>query len=178
MNIYEVLSDDHKKVKQLLNDLVSLENSSFLRRTELVKKIRDEFIPHARAEEAVFYNTLRLVDESKSIARHGYMEHMEAEGLLRLLQTMDAFNTTWKPTAKKLKSIVDNHIFEEENETFLRAQELITEDDAVAMANTFSAMKPEIKEEGLMKTTLDMFANLMPPKFTERFRKFDAIPRE
>ncbi len=178
MNIYEALTADHLKVQGLLNELVSLEDKDFEKRTLLVKKIRDDLIPHSRAEEAVFYNTMRLVDESKVLAMHGYKEHLEAEGLLRLLQTMDKFDLTWKPTAKKLKSALEHHIKEEEGEMFPKAQELFTEDDAIAMAKTFKAMKPEIKEEGLMKTTLDMVANLMPPRFSERFRKYEAVPKQ
>jgi 5-formyltetrahydrofolate cyclo-ligase len=126
----------------------------------------------------VFYNTLRLIDESKPLAMHGYKDHMEAEGLLRLLQTMDKLDLAWKPTARKLKSALDKHIAEEENEIFQKARELFTETDAIAMAKTFKAMKSEIQAEGLMGTTLDMLANLMPPRFSDKFRKYDAVPKQ
>lgn len=173
MNIYKVLSDDHEKVKMLLTELIGLNDRDTERRTELIAEIRDELIPHARAEEAVFYNSLRMIDASKSIAMHGYAEHLEAEGLFRALQAMDKLDTTWKATAKKLKNALEEHIREEESEMFSAARQLFTEEEAVAMAETFEAMKPKIREEGLMKTTLDMVANLMPPRFSEKFKNFN-----
>ncbi len=173
MNIYKVLSDDHEKVRMLLTELVGLNDKDTERRSELIAEIRDELIPHVRAEEAVFYNSLRMIDASKSMAMHGYAEHLEAEGMFRALQAMDKLDTSWKSTAQKLKQSIEHHIREEENEMFNAAKQLFTEEEAVAMAETFEAMKPKIKEQGLMKTTLEMVANLMPPRFSEKFRSFD-----
>ncbi len=173
MNIYKVLSDDHEKLRMLLAELVELNDKATERRSELISEIRDELIPHARAEEAVFYNSLRMIEPTKSMGMHGYAEHLEAEGLFRALQAMDKLDTSWKATAQKLKQTIEHHIREEENEMFSAAKQLFTEEEAVAMAETFEAMKPKIKEEGLMKTTLDMVANLMPPRFSDKFRSFN-----
>jgi hypothetical protein len=38
-------------------------------------------------------------------------------------------------------------------------------------------MKPEVEEEGFLRTTLDMVANLMPPRFAASLRTFTFNPR-
>ena len=179
MNIYEALKKDHQKVKGLLKQLTSLRanTADSDKKSDLIEQIRDELIPHARAEEAVFYNSLRMLDASKNLAMHGYKEHAEAETLLRSLQAMDFLDTKWKATAAKLQEVLEHHIREEEGPMFTAAKQLFTDVEATAMAATFEAMKPEIKEEGLMKTTLEMAANLMPPRFSSKFRSFDITNR-
>lgn len=167
MRIYEALKQDHDKVKELLTRLVALPEGHTDKKTELLGQIRDELIPHARAEEAVFYNSLRLLDETKSLAMHGYREHMEAETLLRTLQAEDLVNMDWKSTALKLKEALEHHIEEEEGEMFQAAQQLFTEEEAEIINEAFQKMKPEVKEEGFMKNTLEMIKNMMPPRLTD-----------
>jgi hemerythrin superfamily protein len=177
MLIYEALKNDHEKVKTLLNDLVALEASNEDRRHSLIENIRDELIPHSRAEESVFYNSLRAIDSAKDIVMHGFEEHMEAETLLRSLQVADKIDLEWKATAQKLKKALEHHIQEEEGKIFNVAQQLFTKEEAEMMAEAFEQLKPEVKEEGFLRTTLDMVANLMPPRFAASLRTFTLNPR-
>src|SRR5687768_4755652 len=110
MLIYDVLKKDHEKVKQLLERLVHSADADDTTRANLITQIRDELIPHARAEERVFYNSLRSIDQAKDLVRHGYQEHMEAESLLRMLQVQDKVNMDWSTNAKKLRDAVLHHI--------------------------------------------------------------------
>ena len=168
MLIYEVLKKDHEKVKSLLNQLLMLDENS-KNRKDLINEIKGELIPHARAEEAVFYNSLRSMNEAKDIVMHGYQEHVEAEGMLRLLQAKDIIDADWKATARKLKEALEHHISEEEGKIFNVAKQLFTDEEAKQIAQAFEKMKPDIKEEGFMGTTLDLVKNLMPPRFTKSF---------
>ncbi len=169
MLIYDALKNDHNEVKQLLNQLVSLPENDENRHGPLIEKIRDALIPHSRAEEAVFYNSLRAVDMSKKIALHGYVEHMQAETLLRTLQVKGKIDADWLSTAKELKASLEHHIAEEESEMFVAGRALFTNEEAQAMATAFEKMKPEIREEGIMGTTIEMIKNLMPPRLTDAF---------
>ncbi|MES2855526.1 MAG: hemerythrin domain-containing protein [Bdellovibrionota bacterium] len=172
MQIYEALKKDHDAVKKLLQRLEGSADADQETRSALIEKIRDELIPHSRAEEAVFYNSLRYIDEAKDLVRHGYQEHMEAEALLRTLQGMDALNADWTTVARKLKDAVEHHIEEEEGEIFAAAKQLLAEEEATAMAEVFEQMKPQVREEGFMKNTFDGIINTMPPRFIEPFRNF------
>ncbi len=176
MLIYEALKKDHEKLKGLMSELVSLRAGDESRRHSLIETIRDELIPHSRAEESVFYNSLRAIDSAKDIVMHGFAEHMEAETMLRTLQVADKIDLAWKGTAQKLKKDLEHHIKEEETKIFSVAQQLFTKEEAEMMAEAFEKLKPEVKEEGFLRTTLDMVANLMPPRFAASLRTFTLNP--
>ena len=177
MLIYDALKDDHKKVRQLLKELTDLNKNNESDRHELIGQIRDELIPHARAEELVFYNTLRNLKVTKDLVMHGYKEHLEAETLLRLLQVRDKIDTEWKENAIKLQKALDEHIQYEEQEIFPEAKKHFTEEEARMMGDAFVKLKPGIRREGFVGTTLDLVANLMPTRFSGAFRKNEIITR-
>jgi hypothetical protein len=177
MLIYEALKSDHLKVKILLNELVTLTEADSERRHSLIKQIHDELIPHVRAEESVFYNSLRAIDSAKDIALHGFEEHMEAEALLHTLQGKDKIDAEWKATAQKLKHAIEHHVNEEEGRIFSIAQQLFTQEEAEMMGQAFEQLKPEVHEEGILRQTLDMVANVMPPRFAASLRTFNLNPR-
>lgn len=169
MDIYEALKTDHQEVISQLKELITLEADDDYR-FALVNQIRDSLIPHSRAEEAVLYNTIRAVGGGKSLIMHGYRDHLEAETLLRTLQIMDKMNLGWKPIAEKLLSALELHIKEEETEIFNEARTLFTDSEAASLGEAFEAMKPQIKSESFLGTTVDMVKNMMPPKFAETYR--------
>jgi hemerythrin-like domain-containing protein len=170
MQIYQALQNDHRKVEKLLEQLVRLNANNSENRSDLIQQIRDELIPHSRAEECVFYNSLREIDLAKDTVMHGYQEHMEAETLLRLLQIRDSIDTEWKATANKLKDAIEHHIEEEEGKIFSIARQLFTDEEATMMAEAFEKLKPEIKIEGVLNTTIDFVMNLMPPRIASSYR--------
>lgn len=172
MNIYQALKSDHEVVKKLLTELVSLKEGDEKRFSKIVGEIRDELIPHSRAEEAVFYNSIREVNVAKNLVWHGYEEHMMAEALLRSLQALDKIDVQATKIAKKLKTALEHHIEEEETEIFSAAKHLFTEGEAVEMAKAFQGLKPQVKEGNLMQTTLEMVANMMPPRLAAPLRSF------
>jgi hemerythrin superfamily protein len=176
MLIYEALKKDHVNIRRLLDELVALSPNDKDKHHKLIQEIHDELVPHARAEESVFYNSLRAIDQAKDIAMHGFQEHMEAETLLRTLKSKDKRDTDWKSTAQKLQKVVDSHIQEEETRIFNVAQQLFTEDEARMMAEAFEQLKPEVSEEGFLRQTLDMVANVMPPRFAASLRTFGTNP--
>ncbi len=170
MEIYEALKKDHVKVKQILHEMLAIPDTDDANRTRLVQMLRDELIPHARAEEAIFYNSLRTAASGKDLAMHGYREHLEAEGLLRMLQAQDKVNMDWKNTASKLLSALEHHIQEEEGNMFNEARKNFSAEEAQMMGSAFEKLKPEIREETILGTTWDMVANMMPPRFTDSFK--------
>jgi hemerythrin-like domain-containing protein len=171
MDIYSELKKDHDKIKPMLEKLVSASEMNEDTKT-LLGQIRDELVPHARAEEAVFYNSLREIQGCKELVRHSYNEHMKAETILRTLQGMAAINVEWTAAAKKLKEELEHHIAEEEGKIFTAARQALLDEESKQMANAFKRMKPEIKDQGMMKDTLDMVANLMPNRFQDKVRNF------
>ena len=171
MNIYEALKKDHVEVLDLLDELISLKNDDDYREV-LIKQISDALIPHSRAEESVFYNTLRAVDAPNKEVFHGFKEHMEAEALLKTLQGMDMINMEWKGVAEKLRDALSHHINEEETEIFSIAREVFTDDEAQVMGEAFLELKPKVKEQTSLGKTADMVINLLPPRLASKIRDF------
>ena len=87
MTIYQELENDHKKVIGLIDKLIAAEKSDPKMRENLVTQIRDELIPHARAEEAVLYNSIRDIETAKGVIGHAYREHMEAESIFGVFKS-------------------------------------------------------------------------------------------
>jgi hemerythrin-like domain-containing protein len=175
MQIYDILVKDHDEVRQLLAELTGMTGKGDPH--ELVSKIRDALIPHARAEEAVFYNSLRGYDKAKDKLMHSFKEHFEAETLLRTIQMKENIAGDWKKTAKELKTALEHHIEEEQGQIFPLAREYFSDEEAESIGRAFEKMKTEIVDEGLMKTSLELVANLMPRRFTDRFRDFRVSDR-
>jgi hypothetical protein len=169
MDIYEALKTDHVAIKNLLDELCSLREDDEYRFV-LIEEIRNHLVPHSRAEESVFYNTLRAINADKKIVFHGFQEHFEAEALLRTLQVMDKMNLNWKATASKLRETVFHHIKEEESEIFAEAQAAFSRQEAIAMGEAFEQLKPKVLQEGFVKNTVDMVINMMPPRLADKIR--------
>ncbi len=175
MLIFEALKKDHEKVKNLLNKLVEMKEGDAGRKA-LIDEVRDELIPHARAEEAIFYNSLRTIKETKDLVMHGYKEHMEAETLLRTLQLKEKIDADWTKTANKLREAILHHIESEEGEIFSAARRVFTQEEAEMMADAFEELKPKVRKEGFLKTTMDLILNMLPPRFAGPLRTMGLTP--
>lgn len=169
MEIYDVLKKDHEDLKLILDELISLNHDDDYRYV-LIEELRNLLVPHSRAEESVFYNTLRAVNADKKVVFHGFQEHLEAETLLRTLQVMDRMNLEWKITARKLRDSILHHVEDEESEIFCEARKAFSTEEAISMADAFLQLKPKIEKEGFMKNTVDMVINLLPPRLADKIR--------
>lgn len=172
MTIYEELKTDHKKVLGLLDQLVAAEQADLKMKKKLVQQIADELIPHARAEEAVLYNSIREVPGGSDVIGHAYREHMEAETILRSLQVAEAVNFDWVNGAKSLKKALSHHIDDEEGKVFTAAKQMFSNEEAVAMAEVFTKLKPMIKKQSFVGTSIDALVNMMPNRLRSAFGKF------
>src|SRR5271156_5834850 len=122
MNIYSALKKDHKSVGQLLERLVVCSEGGDLEWRKLVGQIRDELIPHSRAEEALFYNPIRETEHGKEVVAHSYAEHVKAETVLRTLEAVQFIDGHWAALAKKLQRDFLHHVEEEETKVFAAAK--------------------------------------------------------
>jgi hemerythrin superfamily protein len=176
MSIYEALQRDHDKVIELLEQLIDLPDED-PRRSYLVGRIRDELVPHARAEEAVLYNSLRLFEDGREVIGHAYVEHMQAEAKLRMLQGKEKMDLNWRETAKDLREALIHHIRHEEDEVFSTARFIFTPEEAEMMGTAFEQLKPEIRDEGMVQTTLELITNLMPKRLVPALRSINLEAR-
>lgn len=176
MQIYDILMREHEEVKGLLNDLINLKDDDEYRFI-LVEEIKSALIPHSRAEEATFYNTIRAVDADKSLVAHGFKEHLEAESLLRLLSVKEKTNMDWRSTALKLQEALEHHIKEEEGKIFSEARSIFSKEEAESIGDAYLNLKPNFVGDGAMKSTMDMVINMLPPRLADSIRGTDSSPQ-
>lgn len=81
MDIYTELKKDHEELKELLEQLIALDKEDDYREV-LVQEIEQALVPHSRAEESVFYNSIRALNPDNSELIDSLKEHLEAETLL------------------------------------------------------------------------------------------------
>lgn len=169
MEIYDLLRQDHTEVKSMLNDLIKLDQNDEYRFI-LMQEIKNALIPHSRAEESVFYNAIRAVDADKSVVAHSYQEHLEAETMLRTLLVKDKTNLDWRSTAKKLQQALEHHISEEEGRVFAEARKIFTPQEAESIGQAFEKLKPTFVGDGVVKNTIDIVINMLPPRLANGIR--------
>jgi hemerythrin superfamily protein len=173
MNIYEALANDHRKFEQLLDRLVQASNTGDDTWKTILDELRRGVIAHAHAEEAVFYNALREADEGKDLVMHSYGEHAMAETEMRALGAAKLVDANWTTMVEKLSKDLRHHIEEEESKVFDAGRKAFSEEEATQLAAAFERMKVEYMKDGdsMMKSTIDLVANMLPPRLTDIFRK-------
>ncbi|WPU66567.1 hemerythrin domain-containing protein [Peredibacter starrii] len=143
MEIYQLLKDDHKTVKTLLKKLEDTTERSQKERTTLFTKLKEALIPHTRAEEKIFYESLKLseVKEADDLAYEGYEEHGVADRLIKELDKTEPSDKRWTALMSVLKEVVEHHIKEEEENMFKKAQKSFDSELAVEMGENFLELK-------------------------------------
>jgi hemerythrin-like domain-containing protein len=143
--LFELLQNDHDKVKSILDDLSETSRNAQKTRESTFKKLKDELIPHMRAEEQAFYSALEQYEEAREVALEALEEHHVAEGVLNELSSMDLTDEHWSAKLKVFQEILEHHIEEEESEVFDAAEESFDDDQMEEIAQQVKSIKQEIK---------------------------------
>lgn len=141
MNIYTRLEQDHKKQRDLCEDIKSTRSGS-KNRAELWEKLKVELEAHASAEEQVFYSALMQKPDGTEEARHSVHEHQEMTKLITEIDAMDQSADIWEKKFKTLAHDVVHHLDEEEADIFPAAKKLIDPETAKSMVEDFNTRKP------------------------------------
>lgn len=143
--IYEVISEEHGEVSELLEELAS--EVDLDRREELFAEIRDALERHARAEEAVFYDVLAQHEDTRGLVNKALKEHAEVRRLLGELDAMETDDEGWDDGVSALIRAVQEHVSGEEDEIFTAVRELLDDEQARTLAETFEAMELRVEPE-------------------------------
>lgn len=138
MDAIELLTEDHRTVKDLFDRFEELTERSVKGQAELMERITRELVTHAAIEEQIFYPAVRaaLPDVDLDV-REGLEEHGVVERLLADLQGMDPTHDRFRPKALVLIESTRHHIEEEESELFPAVREGM---DADVLAELGEAM--------------------------------------
>ena len=147
--IYEILKADHKVVKTLLKRLDDTSETNYKERLTLLKSLKEALVPHARAEEQVFYESLKesKVKEAQDLAFEGYEEHAVADHLFDEIESTATKDKRWGALMSVLKEAIEHHIEQEEGNMFKKAQKSFDKDMAEIMGAEFIALKEDFLTE-------------------------------
>ena len=143
--LFELLQNDHDKVKSILDDLSETSSNAKKSRESAFNKLKDELIPHMRAEERAFYPALEQYEEAREVALEALEEHHVAEGVLNELSSMDISDEHWSAKLKVFQELLEHHIEEEESEVFDAAEESFDDDQMEEITQQVKSIKQEIK---------------------------------
>ena len=146
MNLYDLLHDDHEKVKGLFQQLEVIRESESAKRERVFSSLFQEVDVHAMAEERFFYSRLKNDEDTRELALEAMDEHKVITRLMEELDAMDKGSPEWRARLKVLRQDVEQHIRDEETELFPQARKVLDEDEADAIAEEIEAFKEEHSE--------------------------------
>lgn len=92
---YQMLKKDHEEVKGILKQLKDTKEKESSKREDLFQKLREELVPHMKAEESAFYPPLLEKKEAREDAMEGIEEHHVSELVLKELEKMPKDEDKW-----------------------------------------------------------------------------------
>ena len=143
MDIFELLTTDHDKVKKILEQLQGTSIRATSRREKLLQSLSSALLPHMYAEEQYFYQILLDETSEQELAYEAIEEHRAAKTVLSDLQDAAPDDPRWLARLKVLKELVEHHVEEEESDIFEVARKIIDEERSDSVARRFKEMKKE-----------------------------------
>jgi hemerythrin superfamily protein len=148
MDAITFLTNDHKVVRAMLEELAATTKRAVKRRTELLQKIAAELEAHTQIEEEIFYPAFKEAGEKSDDDKmffEAMEEHRTAGDLVLpdLLQT-EVGSDQFSGRAKVLKELIDHHAKEEEKEMFPRARKLLGKAELNELGERLAARKAEL----------------------------------
>jgi hypothetical protein len=143
MDALRLLTEDHDRLKGLLEQLEKTTERGTKTRTELFDRIRAELTVHEIIEEEVFYPTLKQHPKAKAIVLEGYEEHDVVDHLMGELGSLPVDDETWGPKAKVMIENIQHHIEEEEGDMFEKARQVFDRSELAELGRTMAARKAE-----------------------------------
>jgi hemerythrin-like domain-containing protein len=124
VNAITMLTEDHRKVERMLDELESTTERGIKTRHELFARLKDALAVHEAIEEEIFYPALRDHPKAKDIVLEAYEEHDVVNDIMGELESTPVDDETWGAKAKVMTENLRHHIEEEEGEMFPTARKV------------------------------------------------------
>lgn len=139
--IFDLLIEDHAKVKGLLAQVQETGDGAEKTRDKLLAEIKKDLEIHAKFEEQVFYPKARATTGLEDVIEDSLEEHSEAKELLSKLEAMNSTSEEWLSTIEELTDAVEHHAQDEEEKLFPKARKTMEKADAEAMGEQYLKVK-------------------------------------
>lgn len=150
MTIYELIKKDHRAVGKLLKEGLKNLPKNPEKALKIFNTIKSELIPHAKAEEEVFYEP--LVNATKdpkgqAYASEGKAEHHVIALIVKELSDLNCHSLDWAAKFKVLSEVIEHHVEEEESDIFSKAKKHYSTKEAKDLALAMAKKKLEYKNK-------------------------------
>ncbi|MDY0038781.1 MAG: hemerythrin domain-containing protein [Desulforhabdus sp.] len=145
-DFFKILEKDHDEIKSILEKLEKTSEGSAKTREDYFDNLKQELIPHMKAEENHFYPALKKKEETRETALEALEEHHVAELVLMELDKMTKKEENWGAKLTVLKELIEHHIEEEEEEVFEDAKEYLDEGQIEKISKAFEKEKQQAKQ--------------------------------
>jgi hemerythrin-like domain-containing protein len=146
-NALTLLKQDHKQVKELLEELESSTDRAAKRRLDLLRQINTELQVHAQIEEQIFYPAYHQAvskKEDQKLFYEAVEEHKVVKAVLAELQGTEPTAPQFGAKAKVLKEMVLHHAQEEEKEMFKAARAHMSKEELDLLGEKLEARKQQL----------------------------------
>jgi hemerythrin-like domain-containing protein len=149
-NAIQLLKEDHRKVKDLLGQLIDTTTRAEKTRRQLLDKIEQELSIHTRLEEEIFYPAFRKGGnpDYQKLYFEALEEHRAVEDLvLPDLKKTEPGSEKFSGRAKVLKELIEHHADEEEKDMFRKANQSMSKEELAELGTRMSERKQELLKE-------------------------------
>lgn len=179
MLIYDALKQDHEVLRDLLDLLAQRDESSLRMRRDRLEALREEWIAHARAEEAVLYEALkRETIQLGDLVLEGYEQHSTGETLIRELELMSSTDARFYAKLSQLKIEFDRNMELEELALFDLARENLEPELAEVMAREYRHIKETLREGSMAAALFKATTPVLPARLAARWVAKVARPTQ
>jgi len=116
-------------VKGILRQLKETKENESKKSDESFQKLKEELIPHMKAEDITFYQPLLSKKEAREDALKGVEEHHVNEMVFKELEKTPKGEDQWGAKMSVFKGLVEHHVKEEEGKIFKTAEKALGEDE-------------------------------------------------
>lgn len=153
MNALTLLTNDHEKMRTLLDQVESTTERGVKTRTQLFAEIKGELMVHEAIEEEIFYPELKAHPKARDIVLEGYQEHHVVDLLMGELEALPVDDQSWGAKAIVMKENVEHHMEEEEGDMFKKARQVFDDAELEDLGERMMKRKEEAAAEiGLVLT--------------------------
>jgi hemerythrin-like domain-containing protein len=143
-DILKTLRSEHDELRTLFEQINETTDRAKKTRTELLTKVEEGLLPHAKWEEEVFYPALRERadrDGKKAIAE-AYLEHHAVEAVvIPEVKSAEVDTPEFAGAAKVFGEQIDHHASEEESTVFKLARELFSREELAQFDEDYAQWK-------------------------------------
>jgi hemerythrin superfamily protein len=142
MDIYNYLKKDHRKVSELMQQVLAARMPA--RRKSLFEEIKHELLLHAETEQATFYAALENEQETEEWIEEAKDEHQEMKMYLNKISRLAPESIRWMEQFGEFKHAVEHHVKEEEETIFEKARDILSREEAMDLAQEMDELKKKM----------------------------------